>query len=395
MSENFDSLPIIDFEDALSPSTKPQFLSALRHALVKVGFFYLKNHPVPRQVQQDLLRTSGDFFSLPSDKKAEVNMANTKSFRGYTGLGNERTAAKADERETFWAGLHEIVDSSELPVWYNLVGPNQWPEEEVALGFRKSVEAYLSEIERLSETFTGLVAEALDTDPSVFTKFFRKPCMSGMKIAAYPAPDPSQGADTQFQGVGPHKDGSFLTYLLQGTEHSSLEVQNRSGEWIPAPPVPGTLVVNIGRSLEALTQGVCVATTHRVNLTCNQYSGNQSGSGQLGTRLSFPFFQMFGFDVTQEDIQINIPEHITSLRDASVRSDAESFFADLFKTVIGEAFMINALTSHPEVGKRWYPKALAEALQKQEEGKRLDNAKSLDHPSTLDDVKSQATEIVA
>lgn len=102
MSENFSSLPIIDFQDALSPATKPQFLAELRHALVKVGFLYLKNHSISVQVQQDLLRTSGDFFSLPSDKKAEVNMANTKSFRGYTGLGNERTAAKADERETFW-----------------------------------------------------------------------------------------------------------------------------------------------------------------------------------------------------------------------------------------------------------------------------------------------------
>ncbi|KAJ5920454.1 hypothetical protein N7516_011312 [Penicillium verrucosum] len=303
-------------------------------------------------------------------------MANTKSFRGYTGLGNERTAAKADERETFWAGLHEIQDSSELPVWYNLVGPNQWPAETSAVGFRKCVEAYLAEIDHLSERFTGLVAEALDTDPSVFANFFKKPCMSGMKIAAYPAPDASQGTKTEFQGVGPHKDGSFLTYLLQGTEHSSLEVQNKSGEWIPAPPVPGTLVINIGRSLEALTQGVCVATTHRVNLTSEQYSGRQSGGGQLGARLSFPFFQMFGFDVTEEDIKLDIPDHITRLRDESVRSDAESFFGDLFKTVIGEAFMINALTSHPEVGKRWYPEALTEALKKQEEGKKLDNVKA-------------------
>ena len=102
MAENFASLPIIDFNDALSPTTKPNFLSELRHALVKVGFFYLKNHTIPSQVQQDLLRTSETFFSLPADRKAEVNMANSKSFRGFTGLGNERTATKADERETFF-----------------------------------------------------------------------------------------------------------------------------------------------------------------------------------------------------------------------------------------------------------------------------------------------------
>ncbi|CAG7988714.1 unnamed protein product [Penicillium nalgiovense] len=351
MAENFASLPIIDYNDALSPTTKAQFLSELRHALVKVGFFYLKNHTIPSQVQQDLLQTSGTFFGLPADKKAEVNMANSKSFRGYTGLRHERTAAKADERETFF-----------------------WPTETLAPGFRQSVERYLTEVDRLSERFTGLVAEALDMDPSVFAKFFKKPCMSGVKIAAYPLPNAQQGTTTEFQGVGPHKDGSFLTYLLQGTEHSSLEVQNKSGEWIAAPPIPGTLVVNIGRSLEALTQGVCVATTHRVNLRDEQYS-RPSGNGRLGTRLTFPFFQMLGFDVTQEDIQLDIPAHITSLCDQNVQSDAESFFEEIFKTSIGEAFMVNALTSHPEVGKRWYPEPLAEALRQQQEGKDLDDSK--------------------
>jgi isopenicillin N synthase-like dioxygenase len=77
------------------------------HLCVKVGFFYLKNHTIPSQVQQDLLQTPEVFFSLPADKKAEVNMANSKSFRGYTGLRHERTAAKADERETFF-----VCDSS-------------------------------------------------------------------------------------------------------------------------------------------------------------------------------------------------------------------------------------------------------------------------------------------
>ena len=185
--------------------------------------------------------------------------------------------------------------------------------------------------------------------------------------------DPSNPSAAEIQGVGPHKDGSFLTYLLQGTGHSSLEVQNKSGTWISAPPIPNTLVVNIGRSLEALTQGVCVATTHRVNLKPGQYLGPDNTA--LGKRLSFAFFQMVALDVTEEDMKVEIPPHILALRQNNVKSDAETFFVDLFKGPAGEALIANCITSYPELGKRWYPEILARMLDQQHKGKMLDDGK--------------------
>ncbi|KAJ5201057.1 hypothetical protein N7449_005860 [Penicillium cf. viridicatum] len=59
--------------------------------------------------------------------------------------------------------------------------------------------------------------------PLGFAEFSKKPCMSGVKSAAHSLPDAQQVTATEFQGGGPHKDGLFLTYLLQGMEHSSLE----------------------------------------------------------------------------------------------------------------------------------------------------------------------------
>jgi hypothetical protein len=35
--------------------------------------------------------------------------------------------------------------------------------------------------------------------------------------------------------------------LLQASPHNGLRVQNLSGDWVDAPPIPGTFVVNIGK----------------------------------------------------------------------------------------------------------------------------------------------------
>jgi isopenicillin N synthase-like dioxygenase len=41
-------------------------------------------------------------------------------------------------------------------------------------------------------------------------------------------------------------------------------VLTRQGEWLPANPAPGSLVVNVGDMLQRLTNGVLRSTPHRV-----------------------------------------------------------------------------------------------------------------------------------
>ena len=67
-----------------------------------------------------------------------------------------------------------------------------------------------------------------------------------------------------------------LTLLLQDTV-PGLQVRTPQG-WIDAPPLPGTLVCNIGDMLDRLTGGVYRSTPHRVL--------NASGR----ERYSFPLF---------------------------------------------------------------------------------------------------------
>ncbi|KAK5801203.1 hypothetical protein VI817_003415 [Penicillium citrinum] len=361
MAVDFTSLPILDLQEAHSPDTKPSFLLALRDALVNVGFLYLKNPPIPDGLQDKLVEKAGAFFGLPTDVKENVQMVNSKYIRGWTALGVERTATTVDRRETFIVLFPSPKSGGDSTL-------KQVPDMQPVF------EAYIASMQGLADEFTSLVAEALDLSPKVLSRLFNDPPLGLLKSAAYPNPGSSSSAseDTNFQGVGPHKDASFLTYLLQGTGHlSSLEVQNKSGAWISAPPIPNTLVINIGRGLEALTEGVCVATTHRVNLSPSQYIAPDGSP--LGTRLSFPFFQTLHLDLRREDMSLDMPAHILSLRQRDVKSDAETFLDEIFKGPYGVSAFTSTLTSHPEVGRRWYPEILAEALEQQEKGKRMDD----------------------
>lgn len=231
-------------------------------------------------------------------------------------------------------------------------------------GFRDALESYNSAVQKLATDFTGLIAEALDLAPTALTKLFGDRPFNRLRVTQYPPPLNQTNAEKDRNGIGPHKDGVFMTYLLQGGEHNCLEVQNKSGAWIPVPPVPGTLVVNIGRLLEILTRGVCTATTHRVVLRPEGFV-NRNGE-RLGPRLSLPFFQHVNLNIMPQDLSLNIPPHISDLvRDEKVISDAEHYFSGLFNNCVGDTVFVNMLVSYHETAKRWYPGLLPLALIKQ------------------------------
>ena len=89
---------------------------------------------------------------------------------------------------------------------------------------------------------------------------FAKPLARG-SLLYYPPQPPAMGAD-QF-GVSAHTDYGALTFVCQG-EVGGLQVRNRAGEWVDAPPLAGSFVVNIGDLMARWTNDVFVSTPHRV-----------------------------------------------------------------------------------------------------------------------------------
>lgn len=70
---SFDSIPILDLSLANDPATKPRFLEQLRHALLEVGFLYLKNVGIPDELTQAVIREGTEFFNLPMEEKYELS----------------------------------------------------------------------------------------------------------------------------------------------------------------------------------------------------------------------------------------------------------------------------------------------------------------------------------
>ena len=66
---SFTSIPILDLSQAQDPSTKPEFLNQLRHALMEVGFLYLKGVGIPDATFQDVITKGKAFFDIPLDEK--------------------------------------------------------------------------------------------------------------------------------------------------------------------------------------------------------------------------------------------------------------------------------------------------------------------------------------
>ncbi|KAK3354038.1 2OG-Fe(II) oxygenase superfamily [Lasiosphaeria hispida] len=356
MQGDFTTIPTLDLSLANSAETKPLFLSELRTALVRVGFFYVKNHGIPDEVQQDAIEQSIKFFELPLEEKLEIETVHSKHFLGYNRMSSEKTLQQKDQNESIAIGAELPAPNPSDPIYLNLQGPSQWPS--TLPTFQPAIEAYRTAVSSLASTFTPLIEAALSLPPSSLTTLFNDNPFSRLKITSYPPPTPSPSL-SPFQGVGPHKDGAFMTYLLQGTRHNSLEVQNHAGAWIPVPPVPGTLVVNIGRVLELLTGGVCAATTHRVLLEPEGFRG-------LGPRLSLPFFQHVNLKLRGDELRVEVPPGTRELSGEAVVSDAGTFFGGLVDGCVGDLVFVSMMTSFQEAARRWYPDLLERALVTEE-----------------------------
>lgn len=185
MAEAFTSIPVLDWTQV--STDREQFLHELRHALIHVGFLYLKHPPVTPQTRAAFIDYIPRLFDLPQEEKDALIMRNNAHFLGYTSLGREFTKGKEDQREQFDFGTPYINKWKPHDPYYrklwgasqvrerfsrNNSNISQWPEEASIPGFRAAYEQYLHEVEVLSFEFIKLMNEALGLPSGILDQFF-------------------------------------------------------------------------------------------------------------------------------------------------------------------------------------------------------------------------------
>ncbi|EIN12177.1 2OG-Fe(II) oxygenase [Punctularia strigosozonata HHB-11173 SS5] len=297
-NEAFDHIPVIDLGAAKSSDSDQVKLLAshIREACVSAGFFYVKNHGIPKEVIDKALSVASRFFSLPSEAKEKLDMAKSKNFKGYHNVlsSNNDPMNRGDLHEGFEFGWEELIPKVDDKKRQNdgaMAGANVWPSEEEVPYFRESLLTYYHAAVGLGQLLFPLLAIAMDLPKDFFSDKTRNSAAL-MKVLHYP---PQTGdVDDRVIGIGAHTDGpdviikcspapsQCFTILWQQPGIQALQVLNPEHQWIDAPPIEGTLVVNLGDQLARWTNDVFKSTIHRAI--------NRSGV----ERYSIPLF--FGVD---------------------------------------------------------------------------------------------------
>ena len=236
------------------------------------------------------------------------------------------------------------LDLSSAVSKFNLYEPNIWPgpASHFPAASRKRLTHLYSELQGLSSQLLALLAIALGQSPNHFESWLGD-SLSTLRLLHYPpAFKLSRGLEDDTSSVAssvdtlsttdssivsdhdsvfshpieqptptihakesesvklactPHTDSGILTLLHQDPT-GGLEVLNSDGDWIAAPYIPGSIVVNIGDLMAKVSGGRFVATMHRVRAPTAERITHGEGFG----RFSVPFFFEPGEDCVVRNI---------------------------------------------------------------------------------------------
>lgn len=273
---DFSEIPVIDLGSFVAREIDTATVDAVGTACRDVGFLYVKNHGFPAVLIDQLLTRAEEFFSQSIDEKSRITV--NQRMRGYLPLRyrsyeGEAKAATSNQ-EGFWIGEERAINPDN-----RLDGPNVWPQN--CDGFKNAMLEYYAAATQLSVVLQRAFSLALGQSEDYFEKLFSRQS-SMLKLNHYPPQN--NPTDVSNIGVVPHTDSGGFTILWQDS-NGGLEIESKSGEWVVAPPIAGTFVINIGNTMQIWTDGEFSSTPHRVI--------NRSGAD----RYSIPFFVNPRWDV--------------------------------------------------------------------------------------------------
>lgn len=314
------SVPVIDMAPLLGADDPARRATAARiaDACEDDGFFQVVGHGVSPRTIATLAFQASAFFALPAAEKATIAMERGgAAWRGWFPLGGELTSGRPDDKEGVYFGEDLPPDDPRVVAGWPLHGANLWPA--AIPGLRPAVDAYMTACAHAATALMEGISLALGLEAD----YFARACLARptllFRIFRYPPTSPGNW------GVAEHTDYGLLTLLAQD-DVGGLEVKGRT-DWVPAPPIPGALVCNIGDMLERLTGGRFVSTPHRVV--------NRAGR----ERLSFPFFYDPDFAARMDPVPAPARRRVAGPRwdDADVHA-WDGTYGDYLRAKVGRVF---------------------------------------------------------
>jgi len=272
------AIPLIDLRDALAPggARSATVAAQLRAAAMASGFFYVRNHGVDAGQVARQFELARQLLELPEATRLALAMENSPTLRGFENIGAQTLDAEArpDLKESFYCGMAYPDEHPYVRAGYQTYGHNQWPSELPDAPAQS--ERYIRTMLALSKRLMQLMALSLRLPEGYFDATSESPMVT-LRMIRYPA-HPA-GADERTFGAGAHTDWGAVTILAQDM-HGGLEVCMPGGSWVPATPIEGCFVVNLGDMVPRWTNGLYHSNPHRVR---NLHSGG-------APRYSIPFF---------------------------------------------------------------------------------------------------------
>lgn len=281
------NIPLIDISPLYQndPVGKRHVANAIDNACQHSGFFYIKGHPITAERIHTMRALAQDFFALPMAEKQAIAIRLSNNHRGYGETAAEQLdpTQPGDWKESFDMGLNLAADHPLVGPQRPLYGPNQYPEG--LAGFQQTMETHYWDMLTLGKKILSALALALNINEDFFDDKFEHP-LSVLRFLHYPprpAVTDANGKQMIPVGAGSHTDYGCITILWQD-EVGGLQVQDVNGNWIDAPPIADTFVINIGNMMARWSNDRYKSTPHRV----------YSPSG--AERYSIPFFVEPDFD---------------------------------------------------------------------------------------------------
>ncbi|XP_066541012.1 uncharacterized protein [Hoplias malabaricus] len=272
-----DALPVVDFDvfrlgvEDVADEDLQQLAEELKTAFTEVGFVYLKNTGIEEREVERVMTSSKKFFQCREENKKNFSRGSYSSMNhGWV----------SQERESL--NPRRPGDLKEAFNITSLLPDIEWPSD-AAGEFRDVHVSFFLRCKELSLRVLRVMALSLGIEKDVFLKEHKhigSPENGSTLRTLYYPPVKSMNVKEGQLRCGEDSDYGSITLLFQSKE-GGLQIRNRKKEFIDAPSIPGTVLVNIADLMQRWTSDVFVSAVHRVLLP---------PPGDKRTRQSLAFF---------------------------------------------------------------------------------------------------------